>query len=362
MDKEFKINNFDLLRIFAASQVMVCHAVLHLNISVPPWLMKLIHAFPGVPIFFVISGFLISASYERSSSLKSYCRNRVLRIFPGLWCCIVLTVLVASLFGFSFVNAQALVWMIGQFAGAIYTPGFLKDFGVGSYNGSLWTIPVELQFYIVLPAVYWLSRKRTKDQAKYFWLTWFAFVAVACAASFALPPLNGPESEPTLQKLIRYSFFPHFYLFMTGVVLQRLKAHASEWIAGKGLYWLAAYLAFYYAVPTAAVTYVPMTLLLAVAAVSMAYTGPRTAQKLLRGNDISYGVYIYHGLLVNFFVEMGLAGNTEFLMLLMGCTYLVGYVSWIAIERPFLRRKKQTISPTLVTVKQERNWVRSMLS
>jgi len=60
--KEFKINNFDLLRIFAASEVMVGHTILHLDISTPPWLINLIYAFPGVPIFFIISGFLISAS------------------------------------------------------------------------------------------------------------------------------------------------------------------------------------------------------------------------------------------------------------------------------------------------------------
>jgi peptidoglycan/LPS O-acetylase OafA/YrhL len=322
--------------------------------------MKLIHAFPGVPIFFVISGFLISVSYERSPGLKSYCRNRVLRIFPGLWCCILSTVLVAALCGFSFANGQAPVWMIGQLAGAIYTPGFLKDFGVGSYNGSLWTIPVELQFYFVLPALYWLIRRGSKDQTTYFWLAWLAFAAIAFAASFVFPPLNGPENEPTLQKLIRYSFFPHFFLFMTGVVLQRLKAHESTWIAGKGVYWLAAYLAFYYIVPTAAATYVPTTLLLGVAAVSMAYTAPRVSQKILRGNDISYGVYIYHGLLINLFVEIGLTGRGACLIL-AGCTYLAGYVSWIAIERPFLRKKKQTISPNLITVKQHGERLRSLL-
>ena len=148
---------------------------------------------------------------------------------------------------------------------------------------------------------------------------------------------------------------------MTGVVLQRLKAHESKWIAGKGVYWLAAYLAFYYVVPSAALTYVPTTLLLAVATVSMAYTASRVSQKILRGNDISYGVYIYHGLLINLFVEMGLVGRAECLMLLAGCTYLAGYVSWVAIERPFLRKKKQTISPTLITIKQERKRLRSLL-
>jgi len=346
---EFKVNNFDLLRIFAASQVLVGHSVSHLDIATPPWLIKLIYAFPGVPIFFVISGFLISAAYERSPGLKNYSRNRVLRIYPGLWCCVLATILVAILCGFSFANSQAPLWIISQFAGAIYTPGFLKNFGFGSYNGSLWTIPVELQFYFLLPALYWLTRKGTKDQTSRIWLAWFAFVAMGFAASLMFPPLENPEGEATLQKLIRYSFFPHFFLFISGVLLQRLKAYESKWIAGKGTYWLAAYLAFYYVVPKAPVTYVPTTLLLGIVTVSMAYTMPSISQRILRGNDISYGVYIYHGLMINILVEMGLTGRTEYFVLLAGCTYLAGYVSWIAIERPFLRKKRQTISPTLVT-------------
>jgi peptidoglycan/LPS O-acetylase OafA/YrhL len=359
LDRELKVNNFDLLRIFAASQVVVCHAVLHLHISAPPWLMKLVYAFPGVPIFFAISGFLISLSYERSSSLKSYCRNRVLRICPGLWCCILATVLVATLCGFSFANGHAPVWLATQLVGGIYTPAFLHNFGIGSYNGSLWTIPVESQFYFVLPLLYWLTRKG-KDQTKSLWLAWLAFVAIALVASALFSPLNDAQSEPALQKLIRYSFIPHFFLFMTGVVLQRVKAHELKWVAGKGAYWLAAYLAFYYVMPTAAVLYVPTTLLLALTTISIAYTAPRSAQRILRGNDISYGVYIYHGLLINLFVEVGLVGGAAGLIL-AGCTYLVGYLSWIAVERPFLRKKKQTIAPTLVVAKPEREWLRSLL-
>ena len=144
---------------------------------------------------------------------------------------------------------------------------------------------------------------------------------------------------------------------MSGVLLQRMKVHESKWIAGKGVYWLAAYLAFNYIVPTAPVTYAPTTLLLGIVTVSMAYTVPGVSRKIIRGNDISYGVYIYHGLMINIFVEMGLTGRVEYLVLLAGCTYLAGYVSWIAVERPFLRKKKQTISPTLITVKQENHRV-----
>ena len=348
MGKEFKINNFDLLRILAASQVMVSHALIHLHVSAPPWLVEALHAFPGVPIFFVISGFLISASYERSSGLESYYRNRVLRIFPGLWCCVIATALVAAFCGFSLVNGQATVWLVSQLAGAIYTPRFLKDFGIGSYNGSLWTIPVELQFYFLLPVLYWLTRKEAKYRTTHFCLAWLAFVAIALAARFMFPSLDEAQDASTLGKFVRYSFLPHFFLFMTGVVLQRLKVHESTWIAGKGIYWLAAYVAFHWALPTAPATYVLAKLLLAVAAVSVAYTAPSLSQRILRGNDISYGVYIYHGLLINLFVELGLAGGAECLIL-AACTFVVAYLSWVGIERPFLRKKKQTISHAQVS-------------
>ena len=351
MKPEFKFNNFDLLRIFAASQVLVCHSVLHLHLAAPPWLMQLANAFPGVPIFFVISGFLISRSYEQSSGLKSYCRNRVLRIYPGLWCCILSTIAVAALCGYSFASGQAVAWAASQLVGAVYTPAFLKSFGVGSYNGSLWTIPVELQFYLALPALYWLTRQGTRQPTRRFWLAWAIFLAIGVAAACLFAPADGPGGEPAWQKLARYSFLPHFYLFMSGVLLQRLQAHQSRWIAGKGGYWLVLYLATYYALPPAPAAVVPMTLLLGVVTVSMAYTAPGIALKVLRGNDISYGVYIYHGLLVNLVVELRLADRVDFWMV-AAATYAVGYLSWIAVERPSLRKKKQTISPTLAEERQ----------
>ena len=70
LKNQFRVNNFDLLRIIAASQVVLGHTVGHLDID-HPWGWSLVEAFPGVPIFFGVSGFLISASYERSSSLVS---------------------------------------------------------------------------------------------------------------------------------------------------------------------------------------------------------------------------------------------------------------------------------------------------
>ena len=62
MDK-FRLNNFDLLRLLAALQVVFGHAVELTDLSMEQSsLFQFIHAIPGVPLFFFISGFLISKS------------------------------------------------------------------------------------------------------------------------------------------------------------------------------------------------------------------------------------------------------------------------------------------------------------
>jgi peptidoglycan/LPS O-acetylase OafA/YrhL len=341
--RELRINNFDLLRIFAALQVVMGHSAWHLGIAQPTW-WWLVDAFPGVPIFFMISGFLISASYERSASFGSYARNRILRIYPGLWCCLLVTVMVASFFGFRFLHWQALEWLVCQLAGAIYTPQFLKRFGFGSYNGSLWTIPIELQFYAVLPVLYWMTRK-SRNRTALYWLAWVIFLGIAFGASMIFSPLREQDNEPIFQKLLRYSFLPHFYLFLTGVLFQRLQVYRYQWIAGKGLYWLAGYLILIRLVPYSAGGNVAFMLVLAIVAVSVAYSAPTVAHRILRGNDISYGVYIYHGLLINIFVELGLVGRGVYLAFIACLACAAAYVSWIGVERPFLRKKKQTLVP-----------------
>ena len=57
-------NNFDLVRLFAALQVAICHSAGHFGYQ--NFAITLLGYFPGVPIFFFVSGFLIYSSYEKS--------------------------------------------------------------------------------------------------------------------------------------------------------------------------------------------------------------------------------------------------------------------------------------------------------
>ena len=343
MKDNFKLNNFDLIRIFAATQVLLIHSFIHTEVPFPQWF-KLLAPFPGVPIFFVTSGFLISASLERNNHLPNYFRNRILRIYPALWICIIITVLtIFAVAKINFFHWDGLKWFISQNLGFIYTPNFLQNWGFGSYNGALWTIPVELQFYIMLPVIYQLTSYCLKTESQKTAVVFalcilFTFIAYYILAYHSN---NNLKFETKIQKLLRYSFISHFYLFMSGVLLQRLNAYRSKIINGKGLFWVTTYLAFTYYAPVNYLTQILGNVFLGVCTISVAYTLPGIASKILRGNDISYGVYIYHGLVLGVIVQLNLLHSQYIVLLIFLTTYLLAFFSWRLIEKPSIQKKDQ---------------------
>jgi peptidoglycan/LPS O-acetylase OafA/YrhL len=336
-DDSLRINNFDLLRLLAATQVMFAHGVPHLGLTEPSWWPQF-GLFPGVPIFFAISGFLITASFERNSDLRDYFRNRALRIYPGLWCCVLATVVTLAVFGFSVASERGIVWCLCQLGGAIYTPSFLRSFGFGSYNGALWTIPIELQFYVAIPFVFMVLHRVARPNMALLGL-WIVFLSIGLAAVFVADPLAEPGAESLTAKLFRYSFIPHFYMFLAGACLYRFNAHRTSYFAARGVYWLVAYSAAVYTLPASPIfTMLKMTMLACVA-ISLAYTLPMLSSRLLRGYDISYGVYIYHGLALNIAIELAVPRTCGLLAIIAVGVYGAAMISWLVVERPALRRK-----------------------
>jgi len=347
MNTDFKTNNFDLLRLFAAIEVLLLHSYVHLLIPLPA-AFKVMNFFPGVPMFFTMSGFLISASLERNHNLKIYFKNRALRIFPALWMCVILSVIVISIVGkISFVTWPAIPWFFSQLIGFVYTPTFLKGYGFGSYNGSLWTIPLELQFYICLPIAYYITSKLAKKESKKTLVILGIFI-IFFALTYYFKAVYGEGevttgSEPFKLKVLRYTFIPNIYPFILGVLLQRFKVYQSAWCYGKGLFWIAGYLAVCYFLPQTNTLNMFRFLVLSVTTISIAYTAPGFANKLLRGNDISYGIYIYHGLILGVIVQLKLLGNSNYIILILVLAVILAVLSWQFVEKPFIKKKKKTI-------------------
>lgn len=164
LSTDFRRNHFDLIRLIAAFQVVIWHSIEHFieenNFTI--LLKKILAPIPGVPIFFVISGYLIYTSYERNSSLRKYLTNRCLRIFPGLWAVYLLTVIILAFLGYiipNLFNPSFWIWSFSQISiFQFYTPDFLRSFGVGTPNGSLWTIFIEFSFYLFIPLLFLIKK------------------------------------------------------------------------------------------------------------------------------------------------------------------------------------------------------------
>lgn len=339
-EPRFRPNNFDLIRIFAALQVVMTHVSGHLHFPDEKYL-YLLSLFPGVPIFFVTSGYLVSGSFERSGGLRTYFRNRFLRIFPGLWGCLSITFLVVLALGYRPACLGDFAWFPLQLIGVIFTPGFLRHFGFGSYNGSLWTIPVELQFYVLLPLAYWTVRKiRLGNKGFVFLFVLAATFSLVQSLLFPFTNVIDPRFEPLIVKLLRVCFTPHIYLFFLGVILQRFQCYKLQWIHGKGLIWLVSYIVAASLLPSTPVIKMLCAIAVGFVTFSMAYTAPRLGDLILRHQDLSYGVYIYHSLIVNLVIMLGVQVRSLVFAGLVACTLLIAFLSWRLIERPCLARKE----------------------
>lgn len=360
---DIRHNNFDLLRLFAASQVAYLHVANNLQVELTGVLLGLRSAleyFPGVPIFFVISGFLISASLGRNPDLRSYAINRFLRIYPGLWASTLVTLLAIVFFGDRIWRAIELSgdsatyiiskWLAAQLTFAqFYNPFLLKaNYGVGHLNGSLWTIPVELQFYVTLPMVVLFARGTARIQNGRLIVATVLLYAISWLwQSHALGLRVFGEN---LALLVKASLLPYLYMFMLGIILQRNFDFVKDLLTGKGLLWLTFYIAvswgllhaFNVPVGTNTPNILSMTIL-AIAVVSIAFTRGNLSEQILRGNDISYGTYVYHMIVANFAFELGYRRTTTVLAVVLLITYILSITSWVVIEAPALRLKRTSL-------------------
>jgi peptidoglycan/LPS O-acetylase OafA/YrhL len=335
-------NNFDLLRLIAAVQVMGFHVAGHLNLPLGP-LFAPFSAMPGVVIFFVISGYLVSSSLERSSTLGAYLLARFLRIYPALWVCLGIAILLATAWGGVRASAPELIpWLVAQLSiGQFYNPQFLRGFGTGVLNGSLWTIPVELQFYLFLPCFYALLRR---VQAKNALL--IGLILVFAGVHYFYATLSAERSLAV--KVLGVTLFPYLYLFLLGVLLQRNPHWVARFLAGKSVVWIVIFAATSCAMGWLGLeiygnTLNPVSaLVLGLTVVSIAYARPRS----LGGYDLSYGIYIYHMIFVNAVLHAG-RSSVAAAAFVIGATFLLAFCSWVFIETPALGLKHAPLARRL---------------
>ncbi len=133
-----RIATLDLMRFFAAISVVLYHYISRPESTIFPGLAEFTKfGYLGVPIFFMISGYVISLSAENRSAYK-FAVSRFVRLYPALWFSVIFTVIVVSFTGdrsFSYTQVLANLTLLNDYM------------GIGNIDGVYWTLQAEIKFY-----------------------------------------------------------------------------------------------------------------------------------------------------------------------------------------------------------------------
>jgi peptidoglycan/LPS O-acetylase OafA/YrhL len=335
-------NNFNLIRFIAAFQVLIVHSASHFNLQFK--FINYIKCFPGVPIFFFLSGYLISKSYINKKKYGNliFFKNRVLRIYPALIACVLITssfIFATDYFNkINFSYYKFFLWVFAQSSFfQTYNPSFMREFGVGVFNGSLWTIFVELQFYIITPILFMFFKKSKTIIFTIFIISIFANIYIKLFYDW----------NNIYFKLFYTSSLPWLYIFMIGFLMHQFKFLND--LASKNNIFL---LLFLYILSINFIgdfsynssnsinpisVFILSLLILKFSTIDLRL--PNKINVLLSKYDISYGTYIYHMPIINFLIYLDVFNQqTNFILtILLSITFSI--LSWIFIEKKFLKYK-----------------------
>src|SRR6185437_13955604 len=163
-----KSNNFGFLRFFLACAVLYDHLFILGGFGSEPISSRIAHQEDvgslAVLGFFIISGYLVTASFINSKTILSYSLKRFLRIMPAFWICLIVTAFIfAPLLYFSEENTLHGFFSISNGPFQYIKHDFLlfmHQYLIGdllktnpynlAFDGSLWTLILEVKSYILL--------------------------------------------------------------------------------------------------------------------------------------------------------------------------------------------------------------------
>lgn len=301
-------------------------------------LFRLIAYIPGVPVFFLISGFLIGMSYENHPHIKDYIKNRMLRIYPALYVNIFIGICILGCFGFVQFNTEFFSWLLAQMSIIqFYNAEMFRGFGVGVINGALWTISVELTFYIALPILFILFKKSR-------WVIGLLFFASFILWNYDL----NSNKDIFYNKFLHVTIAPYLFLFLFGLGFYKFYESLKKYINNTFIIWLFIFTLLntvidYYMIQMNALLHILKWVVFSFLIFSFAFSYKNLSKNLLNGNDYTYGVYIYHMLVINIFIHLKLTGEIKYFAYVILVSGFLGVLSWHFIEKPFLKLKKHSL-------------------
>lgn len=147
MSNQLEANRFSALDGWRGLSILFVLAAHMLPLGPKSWQLNFTAGVIGMSIFFTLSGFLITSFFIKNSSIVDFFIRRLFRILPLAWLYIVLAMILSkATFG---------MWLANLLFIANWPPMQLVEVG-----GHLWSLCVEVQFYICIALLFALLRHR----------------------------------------------------------------------------------------------------------------------------------------------------------------------------------------------------------
>lgn len=323
-------NNFGLLRLILASLVVVSHSseMLDGNRSREA-LTSLGSAVTfgelAVDGFFIISGYLVLQSFEKSATILDYLKKRILRIYPGFIVCAVLVIASSP-----FIGAQPQPSTLKDCGAVLLDLATLNwphmaaypDLHFHSTNGSAWSIVYEFRCYLMVILLGFLMIFRNR------------FILLVITASLIVSHMVGwPTYLGPIAKIVG---LPQLFIRMAGFFCVGMCFYSF-----RDTYRFDRYLALSCAVALAIGLASPLfaeTCFAVFGAYLLFWFALGLKSEFLaemnNRNDISYGTYLYawpiSAGLIYFF---SIVSPISLFLLTLPLALLAGFLSWHLVEK-----------------------------
>lgn len=327
-------NNFNFLRLFAALLVIYSHSFPLSGSNSLETFNLLTGSFTfgklGVAIFFVISGYLITISWNRESNLIIFTWKRLLRIYPGLITSVLFSTFVVGSIATSltFSDYISTISYLQIVKGTIlmyqpFLPGvFTDNLYANAVNGSLWTLCWEARMYM-LTAVFGLTGMFT-NRWKIVIITFL--VVIYNHVNFSLPLIRFFVGEYVVTYYLIGTLFAIYNIIYNKKILLILF-----------LIWIMSFKTILLSISS--IIFIPYLTL---------YLSLKTKfvfKKIMEYGDFSYGLYIYAFPIQQYIVHLfqNEISPMKLFFISFPATFILAYISWNIIEKKALMYKNSCI-------------------
>lgn len=288
----------------------------------------------AVKIFFVISGCLTATSYMRDRNIIRYFIRRLARLLPGLIGVVFFAVfIVGPIFtslSISEYFSNSVAWSYFKniiFNVQYFLPGvFSHNPYPNAINGSLWTLPVQMSLYVMLPIIFTVFSKVDKVKVA-------IVLAVITEAANIILSRFFPGTRWVIWGTDIVSALTIMPYFFVGIIYtsSKVKKYLNLQLA-TGLVLVAAIIGM-----APAKSELMVFFILPYFVFSFALAEKPFFKKCFAKNDISYGMFLYgfvlQQMVVTLLMKYQLTLNVYFVICSI-ITIVFGVLSWFCIEKP----------------------------